>query len=207
MGKDWIVWHADYDDASSSLAQRLQVVRRELEVSLIQRPHRLVSVCAGRGDDVLPVLASRQSFAGIEAYLLENHPNLAGQARDRAAALGLINVTVLERDAGQLSSYVDVGRADVLMLCGVFGNISDDDIRVTLDSLPQMISTGGHLIWTRSRREPDVTPQIRRRLRHLGFEEIRFVVPSDDLWSVGVNRFDGETVDLKPEATIFRFIV
>lgn len=207
MGKDWIEWHADYDDATSSLARRLQVVRREVRGLLARGPNRLVSVCAGRGEDVLPVLASSESFTAIETYLLENHPGLASQARDRAAALGLRNVTVLERDAGQLSSYADVGRTDVLMLCGVFGNISDDDIRLTIESVPQLMTTGGHLIWTRSRREPDVTPRIRRRLTDLRFEELRFVAPDDDLWSVGVNRFDGEIADLETGATMFRFNV
>jgi len=36
---------------------------------------------------------------------------------------------------------------------------------------------------------------------------LAFVAPHDELWSVGVHRFDGETTALDLDATMFTFIV
>lgn len=207
MSRDWIKWHADYADADSDLAHRLQVVRDELSRLLTGHARRLVSVCSGSGDDVLPVLASTPQSADVESFLIENHPQIAAKARHEAAALGLDHVRVLERDAGQASTYIDIPRADILLLCGVFGNIGDDDIRVTIEAVPGLLNRGGHVLWTRSRRAPDVTPGIRRQLNALGFVDLAFVAPDDELWSVGVHRFEGETTALDPDATMFTFIV
>ncbi len=205
MGKDWIEWHAQYADPNSGLAHRLEAVRRELTRLLASHPKRLVSVCAGRGEDVLPVLAG--SSPGTEAYLIETHPRLAAEARQCAAELDLDQVQVLERDAGTVTSYLDIGLADVLMLCGVFGNISDDDILRTIDSIPLLLAQGGHLIWSRSRRQPDITPRIRQHLNNTGLVELEFIAPADDLWSVGVNRLEGGFDGNQPDGEMFTFIV
>jgi hypothetical protein len=61
MARDWHAWHDEYDDPASSLSRRLVVVRRQVDAILRARPGptRLVSMCAGDGRDVLPVLAPR----------------------------------------------------------------------------------------------------------------------------------------------------
>ncbi|HEX6221521.1 MAG TPA: SAM-dependent methyltransferase [Acidimicrobiia bacterium] len=154
---------------------------------------------------MLPVLTGDAAFASIQTWLIENHAQLAAEARERSADLGLGNVRVLERDAGRTTTYVDIGRADILLLCGVFGNISDEDIHATIDVTPQLLSRGGHLVWTRSRREPDITPEIRRHLKDRGFVELAFFAPDTELWSVGVNRFEGTIEAIEPGGTMFTF--
>ena len=75
MTRDWLQWHEQYDSPGSPLARRLQVVQRDLRQALIDAPRdedgacRLVSMCAGEGRDVLPVLAeSRADQASVPCW-------------------------------------------------------------------------------------------------------------------------------------------
>ena len=86
----------------------------------------------------------------------------------RAAAPSTVDVRCA--DAGDLASYVDVIPADLVLMAGVFGNIGD--VRRTVATLPHLCRPGGTVIWTRSRREPDLTgsrPLIDRLGRDVRF--------------------------------------
>jgi hypothetical protein len=57
--KEWRHWHNAYDDPQSSLFRRLDVVRARLARALDMAENpvlRLLSLCAGEGRDVIPVL-------------------------------------------------------------------------------------------------------------------------------------------------------
>ena len=61
-GTDWLNWDREYDDPTSSLSRRLQVVQGYLGRILAEfgsggEPIRLLSICVVGGGDVLPVLA------------------------------------------------------------------------------------------------------------------------------------------------------
>ena len=58
-----------------------------------------------------------------------------------------------------------------------FGNVSDSDIRRTVEAAPALCSLGASMIWTRHRRPPDLTPQIREWFTAAGFAEIAFDAP------------------------------
>ena len=52
-----------------------------------------------------------------------------------------------------------------------------------------MASDGATVIWTRNRRTPDVTPQVRAWFADQGFDEIAFdTIDADTPLSVAVNR-------------------
>src|SRR5690349_532381 len=90
--KDWRHWHSAYDDPRSSLSRRLDVVRARLMQALDMVDHpspRLLSVCAGEGRDVIPVLASRGPSRPVIAVLVENDPVLAERAAAAARQQGL----------------------------------------------------------------------------------------------------------------------
>lgn len=209
MGKDWVEWHRQYDDASSDLSARLSAVQQELERSLAGRRKRepaLISICAGQGDDVLGVLARTRPRGRVHARLIELDPRLAGVAQKRIQDWGLEGVEVLQADAGLTSSYEGFPPADVVLVCGVFGNIADRDVLRTIDTLPQLIAAEADVIWTRSRRKPDLTPSIRKRFAQAGFSERAFLAPDQYEWSVGVNRFVGEPRTLQRDERIFTFV-
>lgn len=164
--RDWAAWHAAYDDPSSFLNVRLRMVRQRLSEAIGAAPAgqvRLVSLCAGQGRDVIGVLPGHPRRADVHAVLVESDPRNAEAASRAAAQAGLHQVDVRAADAAVVASFADALPADVLLLCGIFGNISDEDIRFTIEAAPAMCRPGGTVIWTRHRRPPDLTPQIRRR--------------------------------------------
>src|SRR5271170_592423 len=130
--RDWAAWHAAYDDPASSLSARLRQVRQRLSEAISQAPAgrvRLVSLCAGQGRDVIGVLPGHPRRDDVHAVLVESDPRNAEVARRDAARAGLRQVEVREADAAAVTSFADALPADVLLLCGIFGNVSDEDIR------------------------------------------------------------------------------
>jgi predicted O-methyltransferase YrrM len=137
--------------------------------------------------------------------LVELDPELARHARDQAARAGLDDVEVRCADAGSSATFVDRLPTGLLLLCGVFGNVSDADIERTVGAIPAMVRPGGTVIWTRSRRSPDITPAIRSWLDRAGFQERAFVAPEGVLWSVGVHDLVTPTaVDLPERLFTFK---
>jgi len=193
MARDWHAWYADYDDPASELSRRLAVVRAELAAVLADRTGlvTLLSLCAGDGRDTLPVLAA--STATVSAVLVELDPDLAEAGRREAAALGL-DVDVRTDDAGLVAAWADVVPVDVLMLCGVLGNVSDDDARRILTGAALMLQRGGTMIWTRGSRgsgDEDPSGWLRGLLIEAGWEERSFVRPDDAAYRVGVHTWQG----------------
>ena len=171
---DWHDWHREYDDPASPHSRRLAIVQALLSDALLARragPITLTSACAGDGRDVRGVLAAHPRAPDVAAVLVEKDAALAAAGGARVG------------DAGELASYRDVPAADVLMLCGVFGNISDDDVRRTVDNASRLCRAGATVLWTRHRRHPDLTPSIRSWWSSAGWEETAFV--TGDQWSVG----------------------
>jgi hypothetical protein len=91
-------------------------------------------------------------------------------------------------------------------MAGVFGNISDIDVRGTISALPELCAAGATVIWTRTRRAPDLTPAVRGWLAAAGFVEQAFHAPADALFSVGVHRFGGVRRPLTSRGSLFRFL-
>ncbi len=181
MGVDRSNWHAGYDDPGSALAARLAIVQDELRKALSRRPAgpvRLLSICAGRGRDVIPVLAGHSRGEDVSAVLVEIDPENVAAARQMAATAGLANVSVVEADAALTDSYAGHPPADVVLVCGLFGNIADADIERTVRHLPHLCAAGADVIWTRNLGPRDgsanLTPTIRGWFRDAGFTELAF---------------------------------
>jgi hypothetical protein len=126
-------------------------------------------------------------------------------ARATAATLTTARVRVLEGDAALVDLWAESVPADLVLLCGVLGNISDADVERTLAVLPELCSDGATVVWTRSRRPPDLTPAILTWLSGHGFAEVAFEAPDDVLFSVGVHRFAGTPQPLRRGRRLFTF--
>jgi Putative methyltransferase len=190
--RDWVRWHDAYDDPESGLSTRLALVQAHLSDALTAAPAgpiQILSLCAGQGRDVIGVLTGHDRREDVTALLVELDPANAKTARDSAGAAGLTGVTVRRADAGIITSYGDGLPADVLLLCGIFGNLSDDDIHRTVTAAAALCAPGGTVIWTRHRRPPDLTTSIRSWFGEAGFEEVAFEKPATaTLTGVGVHR-------------------
>jgi hypothetical protein len=208
-GLDWYDWHSPYDDEQSPLRERLIIVQRLIADALDTMPPgpiRAVSMCAGQGRDLIEVAARHRRGADVRARLVELDTRNAEQARANASARGLDGIDVVVGDAADLSNYRDAVPADLVLVCGVFGNISDDDIRRTVEALPQLCATGAVVVWTRHRVDPDLTPTIRGWFAATGFDEVEFVGPADRYYGVGSHRFGGRPEPLRPEQVVFEFV-
>jgi hypothetical protein len=191
-----VEWHRAYDDPDSPLSARLRAVQDGVRIALDRcAPGRIsvVSICAGQGRDVIDVVAVHPRRADVRARLVERDPALVAFARDRAEAVGLGDaVEVVEGDASVAGAYAGALPADLVLICGVFGNISDADIRSTVSRLPSFCAPGATVVWTRHRRAPDLTPSVRAWFAQSGFVEESYVAPDPFVLSVGCHRFVGE---------------
>lgn len=203
---DWTAWHTDYD-ADTPLRRRLEIVQRHIVAALTtidRSPVRVISMCAGEARDLRGALA-RVERRDLVGRLVELDPGLAENARRGLAELGLTGVEVVTGDAAELAAYGPAAPADLVLECGVFGNISDEDVEQTIRASPALCVPGATLIWTRHRRPPDLTDSIRAWFAESGFEEISFEPVPDSTGSVGVARFVGETARLSDQK-LFTFI-
>jgi Putative methyltransferase len=207
---DWVEWHTRaYDDPSSALSARLQRVQWHLSRAIDRAPAgplRLISLCAGQGRDVLGVLPGHPRRDDLSAVLVEFDAHNAETARHRAAGAGLRRVEVRQADASRVGAFADALPADVLLLCGIFGNVSDSDIKRTIGAAPALCAAGATVIWTRHRRPPDLTPLVRAWFAEQGFDEIAFdTIGVDSQVSVGVNRLRSPLAAAPPAGPLFTF--
>ena len=207
--KDWVAWHQAYEDPSSSLSARLRRVRFHLSQAIDRAsagPVRLVSLCAGQGHDVIGVLPGHPRRDDVRAVLVEYDAGNAGVARRAAERAGLSQVEVRQADASVTASYADALPACVLLLCGIFGNVGEPDIQRTIEAAPAMCTPGATVIWTRHRRDPDLTPQIRGWFAGGGFDEIAFeALGTTGLTGVGVHRLRHAAAAPLPAGPLFAF--
>jgi hypothetical protein len=177
MATNWRTWHAKYDEPGSSLARRLTIVRRRVAETLAgqrdRSPMRILSLCSGDGPDLLPELANCAEETP-DAVLVEQDERLASDARANAGSLRLDQVRVVAGDAGDSATFAFALPVDLLMLCGIFGNVSECDIASTVAATPTMLRPGATVIWTRGSSEPDLRPAIRHWFLDAGFREIAF---------------------------------
>ena len=167
----------------------------------------LVSLCAGQGHDVIGVLPDHPRRGDVRAVLVESDARNVVLARRAAAGQGLPGVEVRQADAGLVAGFADVLPADVLLLCGIFGNVSDHDIRRTVQTAPALCRAGATVIWTRHRRPPDLTPQIQAWFASAGFGEIAFdALRASALTSVDVHRLGRSPAAGLPADQMFTFL-
>jgi hypothetical protein len=208
---DWQAWHEAYERPDSRLSRRLLVVQRFLREAIDRAPAGrvgILSLCAGQGRDVLGVVADHPRRANVDAVLVEADPTLAAQAQAAVdgAALG-DQVRVVVGDAGTTSTFsaVDAVPADVLLLCGIFGNVSDDDVEHTVRQAATLCAEGATVLWTRHPTPPDLTVRIRQWFAESGFLEVGFEAPEEWNFGVGAHRLLAEPEPFR-EQRLFRFV-
>jgi hypothetical protein len=206
--RDWVEWHRDYDDPGSPLSRRGELVLGHLRAELDRAPAgdvRLISLCAGQGRDVIGALAGHPRRGEVRARLVELDERNVAVARQAARAAGLGGVEVKRADAGVTDACVGAVPAQIVVVCGIFGNISDGDIQGTVAALPSLCAPGALVLWTRHRRPPDLTPAIRSWFGAAGFGEEAFDASQDGFMSVGAHRLTGEPAALRPGLRLFTF--
>ncbi len=204
---DWRAWHTSYDDPASALVARLALVQAQVRAALDRCPPgriRAISICAGQGNDLIGALAGHPRRADVTARLVELDAGNALAAQRAAGAAGLAGVEVLAADASLTDAYASAVPADLVLICGVFGNISAADIAGTIDGLRQLCAPRATVIWTRHRRPPDLVPHILEAFARAGFEPLALGDAAP--FAVGANRLLAAPRALQPGVKLFDFI-
>jgi hypothetical protein len=208
--KDWLAWHEPYDDPSSSLAHRLASVQGHIGAALdacAPGPIRLLSMCAGQGRDLLGVLPDHPRRDDVTALLVELDARNVAIARRAIEAAALPEVRIVEGDASLTSSYASIAPVDVALVCGVFGNVEDEDIPRTIQHLPSLLAPGAIVVWTRFPRTPDLLPRIDRWFHDAGFETITLESSTEGVrYGLGVHRLTVDPQPFDPGVRLFTFV-
>ena len=218
---DWAAWHEDYDDPKSALARRLAAVQTIIRQALDRSPPgplTALSMCAGQGRDLIGVLASHPRRGDVRARLVEIDPRNVAFAAQSARQAGLTVITpagagsggpagieVVAGDAGLMRHYRDLAPADLVLACGVFGNLTDADVLRTVEACAQLCREGGTVVWTRHRRPPDLVPVIGDWFAARGFEPVYVSDPAAG-FGLGAHRLCHPPKALESGDRIFTFV-
>jgi hypothetical protein len=207
--RDWAAWHGAYDRPESGLARRLRAVQDQIRMALARRgpgPVQAVSLCAGQGRDLIGVLANHPRRGDVLARLVELDPRNVDVARAAAQASGLGGIECVVSDASHTDVYVGSVPADIILACGIFGNITNMDIERMISMLPQLCASEATVIWTRNRKPPDITPDICRWFEKYGFEKLWQSPVSGSEFGVGAHRYRGKPMPLERGVRMFTFV-
>jgi hypothetical protein len=208
--RDYLSWHEDYERPGSSLQRRLVIVIRMIRRALDELPPgpvRVVSLCAGQATDLLGALDGHPRAGDVTGRLVELDPRNVEVARRRIGDLGLGDrLEVVEGDAGGSDAYVGAVPADLVLACGVFGNISDADVERTIRFLPSLCAPGAWVLWTRHPRDAALFDRLQGWLVESGLEPVELEVAADSTFGVGANRLVVDAPPLVAGQPLFTFI-
>jgi hypothetical protein len=83
--------------------------------------------------------------------------------------------------------------------------VQDEDIERTAAAVPSLLATGGSVVWTRHRREPDLTPQVRAWFAAAGVAEFAFVAAPGPGWAAGAGVLQAPSTPLDGARRLFTF--
>lgn len=190
------------------MARRLRTVQSQTRAALDDAPAgplKVISLCAGDGRDLLHVLSDHPRRHEVQARLVELDARNTAAASETARLAKLDQVEVVTGDASLIDQYRDMTPADLVLVCGVFGNITDSDIEGTIGACSQLCKTGGSVIWTRTRATPDRVPMICDWFGEQGFE-LQWLSEPGAGYGVGVHRFTGTPRPLRTGTRLFEFV-
>lgn len=190
--------------------QRLRAVQEHFAQSLHQAPAgpvRIISICAGDGRDIIEVLRWHERRGDASAWLVElNRQSVAvGICNVRKARLDDA-VHFRNRDATLFATYEDIGPADVLLLCGVWGHVAANERASLVSSVTSLCNTGAAIIWTRGVMHD--MARVRNIQTHFSpdrWASVRISLTPDRKWAVATYRYVCSTSDPPQSGTLFNF--
>ena len=109
-------------------------------------------------------------------------------------------------DAGDSDAYIGAVPADLVLLVGIMGNISDQDVQTLITATPQFCRPGAHVVWSRGRDRNDINDNARAWFADAGFTELDYAaLETGSRPALGLTSYGGERVDLEPGQRLFTF--
>lgn len=207
--RDWLDWHRVYDDPSSPFVWRLHAVQFQISKTCSERPRgpiRAISMCAGQGHDLIGALRSHPRRDDVLALLVERDERNVARAQQAAAQAGLSGFKVVAGDASNSSWYADAVPCDLILACGMLGNIDPSGLPALIDELLRLSAEGAVVIWTYNRLDPQKAEALREMFVASGFEELAYEESSMGPEVVGVSRLAGPPKQFRNDVTMFTFV-
>ena len=206
--RDYLAWHDDYDRPGSRLHLRLLVVQDLIAAALDEAGPgaiRVVSMCAGQGRDLITVARRHRRGDDLVGRLVELDRRNVAAARAAISDAGIGGLEVVEGDAGRSDSYIGATPADLVLACGIFGNVTDDDIKTTVEFMPALCAPGAWVIWTRGPRDDGMLESIQDWFTAARFQPRALVIGAGNLFGVGAAQFRGTPATAHPGVRLFDF--
>lgn len=189
---------------------RLAGVQQHLAEAITSCPNaavRVTSLCAGDGRDVIGTLATHPRCGNVRATLFELNPISIANGRAQIEATGLTHVVkFVAGDATRYDSYRKVGRADILLVCGVWGHVPPHERDEMMRAIRGLVQPGGIVIWTRGAAKGAARlEEIKTLFDPPDWKEVRFDITPDGKFAVASYRLVGPGVELPPTGAIFNF--
>ena len=208
MIRDYLAWHDDYDRPGSPLHLRLLVVQDLIANALDDvrpGPIRVISMCAGQGRDLLTVARRHRRGDDLVGRLVELDPRNVDAARSAVADIGVTGLEVVEADAGRSDAYIGATPADLVLACGIFGNVTDEDVKGTVGFIPSALCAGrmGDLDPGAACRR--ILDEIQDWFADVGCEPRALVVGEGGIFGVGAAQFFGDPTEPHRGTRLFDF--
>jgi 2-polyprenyl-3-methyl-5-hydroxy-6-metoxy-1,4-benzoquinol methylase len=200
----WYDWHIEkHSDPNSYTSQRMTDIGLVIEEYLKDTVHRsnIVSVCAGQGLDLIPIL--RQYPNSADAYLID----IEQQNIDHINKIstGLEGIHTYAADATVSNTYINnkIPRANLLLVCGVFAHLTSEDQSIFIQNMRSLLKPGGYVIWTRI---DEYLNDIHEKFENNGYKKIDLSHINLSTGSVGMSRLKESIKTLHPDKQIFNFL-
>ncbi len=206
---DWIAWHDGYR-TNDELKARLSLVRTLIAHSLSGAPAgeiALLSLCCGDARDILGSLPTHPRRTDVQGWLLDINPTLIDTAKQAIIRHGLASsVSAIIADATMASSYTGVLPANVIILCGVLGNVERDEISRLIRNLRTLCASSAFVIWTRhTRGGPHQVERIQKEFASNQFSSVKLLTTPQEHFNIGLNCYAGPTNGLHQDKRLFSF--
>lgn len=200
---DWYRWHDGYE---GPLGSRLEAVQTQIDAALQEcaGPVRVISICAGQGHDIVGSLQRFDRRRDVEALLVELDARNVDAARQRIAAAGLTGITVKAADAGITDVYKNMVPAKLILACGVFGSLTDEDIDRTIGLLPTLAASNAQVIWTADRAAPGLWDTAANSFGRHGFRKV-WTNDRSERFGVGRHQLSRPPAPFQPGQQMFAF--
>jgi hypothetical protein len=171
---DWYAWHAPYDELTSPQTDRLAAVQdqiaRFLDSAPTDRPVRVISLAAGQSRDLLPLLIRHPRGGDVRARVVELDDRNVDFAEGAALGAGIDVIEFVSGDAGLVDTFAGAVPADLVLACGLFDLLTDDEVATTIAALPQLCAGGATVIWTDRPLTPAELSQRQSAFAAAGFD-------------------------------------
>jgi hypothetical protein len=207
---DWVKWHRSYD-TSSSMKARLELVQSQISSCLIEvlpGPIRVISICAGDGRDIIGTLKNHSRRGDVHVRLIELNAELVEAGRRAAQFNGLVDqIEFFHGDATKSKAYRGSIPAEMVLACGVFGNVRTKHFPHLIGTLCSLCHSGSFLIWTRvlSRDGFQKVEKVRELLQRAAFEEVFCDFSDVANHFIGSHRYIGIPQPLHKRKKLFQF--